>query len=365
MKRKGPYPLASRYKDRHGTIRWRYRRKGFEAQLGKEYGSEDFIKRYDAAESGIRPGSPATRSIRPLSLSALALEYYSSPGFLANKMSTRAVHRGIIEKLRISHGDKRISEEHLKREHIIRILAEKAATPHAANRLRTQFSLLMQLAIDLGWRQTNPVLTIRKYKTPAGGFHTWEESEIEQFFKTHAFGTLPHTVLVLLLYTAAARIDVVRLGRGNVKNGRIIYHREKESERGGQRISVPIMPQLQKTLDALPDDQFTFLQTRHGKSRSENGLGNLMRKWCDQAGLPECTAHGLRKAQGRRLAEAGCTNKQIQAWLGHKTATQSDVYTKDADIERLSDDAADLLELSLKREQKVVNHPKRFPTKGT
>lgn len=365
MKRKGPYPRASRYRDRHGVPRWRYRKGNFEAQLGKDYGSDEFIRRYDEAETGKRSHGAGTNRTRPLSLSALIAQYYVSPQFLANKISTQTVHRNILEKLRVEHGNKRITDEHLKREHIIKILSEKAAFPHAANRLRTQISLLMQLAIDLGWRETNPILTIRKYKTPSGGFHTWEDAEIEQYYNTHEFGTLAHTVLTLLLYTAAARIDAVRLGRGNIKNGRIIYYRAKESERDGQRISVPILPPLQKVLDALPSDQFTFLQTRQGKSRSENGLGNLMRKWCDDACLPECTAHGLRKAQGRRLAEAGCTNKQIQAWLGHKTATQSDVYTKDADIERLSDDAADLLQSSLNREQKVGNHPNRFPKKPT
>lgn len=363
MKKKGPYPRASRYKDRHGVIRWRYRKGGSEVQLGREYGSKEFIQRYDEAEQGRKTTGVGARKTRPLSLSALIVEYYKSPGFLANKQSTKTNHRNILERLREKHGKKRITEDHLKREHIIRIISEKAETPHAANRLRTHIGLLLQLSIDLGWRQTNPVLTIKKYKTPSGGFHTWTEDEIEQFFKTYAFGTLPHTVMTLLLYTAAARIDVVKLGWGNIKNGRVIYYREKESGRDPQRISVPIMPELQKTLDILPRDQFTFLQSRLKKSRSENSLGNMIRKWCDRASLPECTAHGLRKAQGRRLAEAGCSTKQIQSWLGHKTVSESERYTRDADIERLSDDAAYLLHSSLNREQKVVNHPGRFPKK--
>lgn len=363
MRQKGPYPRASRYKDRHGAARWRYRKGGFEAQLGKVYGSEEFIRRYDEAESGRKSQGAGADRTRPLSLSALIAEYYRSPGFLANKQSTKTNHRNILEKLRHKHGKKRITDEHLKREHVIRIVSEKAETPHAANRLLIQIGLLMQLSIDLGWRQTNPVLTIKKYKTPPGGFHTWSEDEIAQFFACHAFGTLPHTVMTLFIFTAAARVDVVKLGWGNIRNGRISYYREKESGREGQRISVPIMSDLQKVLDNLPRENFTFLQSRLGKSRSENSLGNMMRKWCDQAGLPQCTAHGLRKSQGRRLAEAGCSTKQIQSWLGHRTVSESEKYTKDADIERLSDDAAELLETSLKREQKVVNHPDRFPKK--
>ncbi len=49
----------------------------------------------------------------------------------------------------------------------------------------------------------------------------------------------------------------------------------------------------------------TFLQTSFGKSFSANGFGNRMRQWCDEAGLPQCSSHGLRKLMAKRLAEAG------------------------------------------------------------
>jgi hypothetical protein len=34
-----------------------------------------------------------------------------------------------------------------------------------------------------------------------------------------------------------------------------------------------------------------------------NGLGNKVRDWCDAAGLPQCSSHGLRKAAAVILAE--------------------------------------------------------------
>jgi integrase len=43
---------------------------------------------------------------------------------------------------------------------------------------------------------------------------------------------------------------------------------------------------------------------------------------CDEAGLKGLSAHGLRHATGRSLAEAGCTEKQIAAILGHNLADQ-------------------------------------------
>ena len=43
------------------------------------------------------------------------------------------------------------------------------------------------------------------------------------------------------------------------------------------------------------------------------------------------TFHGLRHTVGKRLAGAGCDTRDIQAWLGHKTAAMAEHYAKEAD----------------------------------
>ena len=65
-----------------------------------------------------------------------------------------------------------------------------------------------------------------------------------------------------------------------------------------------------------------------------------MRVAITEAGLPlDCQPHGLRKAAGRRLAEAGCTAHEIMAVLGHKTLTEAERYTREADQGRLAMEA--------------------------
>lgn len=49
-------------------------------------------------------------------------------------------------------------------------------------------------------------------------------------------------------------------------------------------------------IDATPASNMTFLVTEFGKPFTSNGFGNRFRKWCDEAGLPHVSAHGLRKA---------------------------------------------------------------------
>ena len=55
------------------------------------------------------------------------------------------------------------------------------------------------------------------------------------------------------------------------------------------------------------------------------------------------TAHGLRKAAMRRLAEHGSTSKQIQAVSGHRTLSEIERYTRQVDQQRLAKAAIRLL----------------------
>src|SRR3546814_2452913 len=104
---------------------------------------------------------------------------------------------------------------------------------------------------------------------------------------------------------------------------------------------------------ATKSGALVFILSEHGKPYSRKGFGNKFRQWCDEAGLKECSAHGLRKAAARRFAEAGCSNQQIKAWNGHTTASEVSRYTAAADQQALSDAAAEMLMDNLrKRERK-------------
>ncbi|MCH7544708.1 MAG: tyrosine-type recombinase/integrase, partial [Proteobacteria bacterium] len=54
------------------------------------------------------------------------------------------------------------------------------------------------------------------------------------------------------------------------------------------------------------------------------------------AGLVGLTYHGLRYTAATKLAEAGCSNKEIASITGHKSLAMIEKYTRDADQERLS-----------------------------
>ena len=81
---------------------------------------------------------------------------------------------------------------------------------------------------------------------------------------------------------------------------------------------LPILPQLQSILDASPLGKATFLETGQGKGKpfTAAGFGNWVRDRCNEAGLPHCSAHGLRKAGATIAAENGATDQQMMALFG-------------------------------------------------
>jgi len=169
-------------------------------------------------------------------------------------------------------------------------------TPMQANKMLKRLSQMMDLAVTMDWVAANPVLGVSKYATTSEGYHSWDEGEIARFYEVHPIGSPAHICMTLMLYTGAAKVDAVKLGPANVKDGRIEYRRQKTSKNpSGVLISLPIHPALAAALAARPVT-FTYLETGHNKTRSRKGLGTSMRKWCDKAGLPLCSSHGLRKA---------------------------------------------------------------------
>ena len=107
-------------------------------------------------------------------------------------------------------------------------------------------------------------------------------------------------------------------------------------QKTGAELAIPVHTELQTIITATTTGQMTFLITELGKPFTPAGFGNWFRDRCDEAGLSHCSAHGLRKAAARRLAEAGCTANEIAAVTGHASLREIARYTKAADQKRLA-----------------------------
>lgn len=347
------FPGVGHYRDRHGKLRWRYRHKGFTVNLGTDYASPEFLRRYNAAVKGERLSaeeaaggcSQAPTSRLPHlaagqhSVSELIERWYKSAQFQRLSPSTASNYRRVAENLREEHGDKAIEE--INRSVVMKLMQQKADRPEAANTLLRILRLMLDHAMDVeNWIEANPSREVRKFAPKSSaGYHTWSEEEIDQYFRYHKEGSTADLAMALMLYTGAARADAVKLGPKNIKNGRLRYSRQKMKTRDGVLVDIPLHPALERRLTRLTPQPDTFLAVGTGKQRSAAGLGNAMRKWCDAANLGDCTAHGLRKACARRLAEAGATPHEIMAVTGHKTLAEVERYTEKVSRAGLADKA--------------------------
>jgi integrase len=137
----------------------------------------------------------------------------------------------------------------------------------------------------------------------------------------------------LLLYTGQRGGDVVKMRRADISYSAITVVQQKT----GTALSIPIHPELLAVMRAGPINGLTLIGDKRGRPIARCTLTLLIRKAVEKAGLPpECVAHGLRKAQMRRLAESGASTKQIAAISGHKTLQEVERYTAAADQRRLS-----------------------------
>jgi len=179
----------------------------------------------------------------------------------------------------------------------------------------------------------DPTRGIRGAKINSDGYRTWSEADIEAFEARHPVGSRARLALALLLYTAQRRSDVVRMGRQHVRDGALSVRQQKT----GRSLEIPVHPALQAILEATPSNHLTFLTTQAGKPFSPAGFTNWFRDMCNEAGLPRGTsAHGLRKAACRRLAEAGCSANLIAAVSGHRSLREVQRYTEAVDQARMA-----------------------------
>ncbi len=290
-------------------------------------GSAEFMAAYQAAldnapEQQIEIG--ASRSV-PGTVNAVIAAFYTSYRFTKNEPITRRTDRNILEAFRAKHGDKRIAL--LEQRHIEAMIAEKAGKPSAQRNLLRVLRVLLAFAVGEKLRRDNPALGIKLDPIKTDGYHSWSEDELCQYERRHPIGTKPRLALALLLYTAQRRTDVIALGPQSLHEGRLHFTQSKT----GAKMNIPVAAPLAETIAATPMIGVkTFLVTKYGKPFTAAGFGNWFRARCDEAGLPHCSAHGLRKAFLRRMAEAGCSEDYIASISGHKDYREIRTYVQAA-----------------------------------
>lgn len=342
------------HRDRHGNWRLYVRRGARMVRIRETPGTPAFLDAYKAAlerlDKPATPRGPATRQNAPApadSLLWLCQRYCTSADFKMLDPRTAMVRRRILDGLCLGNdgADGLKPFARLEPQHVAARRDSRADRPEAANAivkaLRQVFAWARQPHVKLA--TTNPAREVPYLKSGSDGFHTWTVGEVRQYEARHPLGTMARLAMAILLFTGVRRSDGVRLGRQMVRQGWLNFTEHKGRARHAKHREIPILPELQTAIDAGPAGNLTFIVTQFGAAFTSNGFGNRFRKWCDEAGLSHCSAHGLRKAGATIAANNGATGHQLMAIYGWESPKQAELYTRKADRRRLVGEAMHLV----------------------
>ncbi|WP_441256205.1 tyrosine-type recombinase/integrase [Bradyrhizobium sp. 482_C4_N1_1] len=294
----------------------------------------------------------ASRTV-PGTVNAAIVLYYTSAQWQSLAPGTRPGRKSSLERFRNEHGEKRLRM--LAQPHLQAYI--NTLQPGPQRNMLQAVKHFLDYCVTVHLIPTNPATGVTRVKRKGGSFFAWGEEHYAKFCGRHPVGTMARLALALYVNLGVRKSDVVRIGPRDVHDGVLTdFTPQKTSRSTGMKINVPLMQETRDIIAATPlTGTETYLVTSFGKPFTANGFGNKMREWCDEAGLPECSSHGLRKLCLTRLADYEGPDgrvldvRDLQAISGHKDLRELQVYIENADRKRRAKRAIAQLEEAQKR----------------
>src|SRR4030095_9250756 len=318
--------FVDQFVDRYGHARFYFRRKGGpRTPLPGLPWSAEFMAAYEAILKGEVTDRITVHRVEPGSVEALIVDYMLSESWNELSDGSRKFRRAILEQFRAKLGSGKVRA--LQRVHIQTIIANRQ--PSAQGNWMKALRHLFKFAIADNRIAVDPTQGVaRKKAQKTGGFRKWDEADVEAFREAYPIGTTERMAMELMLNLGIRVSDACQIGPRDFKNGTLVdYRPQKGRSSGGLPINVPVHADLAKVIAGTPVvGTKTFLVSPRGTAFNAGYLSEAMRRWCDAAGLANCTSHGLRKLCLTRLAEAGCSVFEIMAVSGHKNVKEVQTY---------------------------------------
>ena len=147
----------------------------------------------------------------------------------------------------------------------------------------------------------------------------------------------------LAIFTGQRQADILRMSWHDYENEVIHVVQQKT----GSKVWIPAHRELQAVLQSCNRRSPIILTSRVGRPFQSDHFRHVWRRATLEAELDGLTFHGLRHTAAERLAEAGCSDLEIAAITGHRTAAMVRRYTRDADKKQLARSAIAKLEKNL------------------
>ena len=264
---------------------------------------------------------------------ALATSYFSSNKFLKLKPSSKKTYRRYINQLREKNGPKDVLAT--RRSHVLAMHEKYADTPRKADHLVQAVAVLFRRAIELEWTTYSPTQGIELFG-PRNPFEPWPEP-LQAAFRDLAD---PVTLTAYHLGTGTGQRpgDLVKMEWDHFDGEYMMVTQEKTEE----RLAVYCPLRLRSYLAALPRSGKFILAKNLTEHLTYDAIEKRFRAVRDKLETTQrLTMHGWRYTAAVELAEAGCSDAEIQAVTGHKTLEMVQKYRSRARQKKLSKSAQD------------------------
>lgn len=228
------------------------------------------LRRLQAARMGREAETPAR------SMPALVRSWQGTQRFKDKKPKTQqgyVYHAKIISDWSASIGHPPV--DRLKLEVIEQFLGFYDDRPTTRRHLKIVLSMLMDRAIQLEWRTTNPLATV-KMGAPKSKVTIWEQTDVDdQMARADAAGQPSVAALILTEWEIGQRITDARLFRhGAEYKDRAFRFWQSKTE---SYVTIQISDRLQDLLEKVraKDSLYLFTDAATGKPWDEQRLGHV------------------------------------------------------------------------------------------
>jgi integrase len=346
-------PHLVRQVTRHGAVVWYVRvGKGRRARIRAQFGTPEFDAEYQAALAGNLRS--AKRGPTSGTLAWLIERYRETTAWADLSLATRRNRENHFKKVIETAGHQPIGA--ITQAVVIAGRDRRAGTPAQARNFLDTMRGLFRWAKEAKHITGDPTEAVKYPKRKKGpGFPVWTEADAAAYDKRWPIGTKERVWRDVLFYTGLRRGDAVRLGRQHVRNGIATLRTEKSQ--GEITVTLPILPILQRTLDAGPTGELAFICGKNGRPFTKESFGNVFKEACKAAGLHNRSAHGCRKIAATRAAEGGATVAQLNAIFGWSGTAMASLYTEAADRRRLALEAMAKLQGASEQNETATSIP--------
>jgi integrase len=328
-------PYLNREVTRHGRVVWFVRvYPGPRVRIRAPFGTLEFESEYQSALAG-EPRQTAKRAAAPSTLAWLIARYRETTAWIDLSPATRRNRENHFRKVIETAGHEPIRA--ITQKVITAGRDRRAATPAQARNFLDAMRGLFKWAHITGHVSSDPTAGVKNPKRKKGpGFPVWTEADAAAYDRRWPIGTKERVWRDVLFFTGVRRGDAVMLGRQHVRDGWITLRTEKSQ--GEMIVSIPVLPILQRTLDAGPTGDLSFICGKNGRPFTKESFGNAFKDACRAADVNK-SAHGCRKIAATRAAENGATVAQLNAIFGWKGTAMASLYTEAVERKRLAAEA--------------------------